>query len=300
MEIVGPANLLYALVTHRNQVVDLPIINKLVAALYLTHYTNRAIVSPFFVAPSMSPIHLFVVASAVTFNWFNSSCIAGWVLGYPAPVEGYTTVGSSTSKASILPTVLPYIGTILFALGMFINIRAERTLFRFRREEAEKRSSSSSPKEKSPYTATSGGSSKYSKVYVIPPPTGLFRTILYPHYVGEWLEWIGFALVGAALYPSLSFSPSYTSSYSALSSMGGTKFSTGGLPPLQLVPWLTPAAALADRLGLPLPLPAVVFVVNAVTNMLPHARWGRRWYVRTFGEKAVGGRGAVMPFFSWM
>ena len=71
-------------------------------------------------------------------------------------------------------------------------------------------------------------------------------------------------------------------------------------PELHLAPWLVPAAKVTRYLGVGFPVPAVVFVVNAVTNMLPHARWGRRWYVERFGEERVEGRGAVVPFCSWL
>ncbi|KAF9884180.1 hypothetical protein FE257_002238 [Aspergillus nanangensis] len=307
MEIVGPANLCYIL-WKSSAIVSLsslPFANKLIIALYLTHYLNRAIISPFFVAPSMSPIHLFVVAMAVTFNWFNSTCIAGWALGYHAPIVGHPTVvddassfletptitttttttsSSTTTNASSLPCI---VGITLFILGMLTNIRAETTLFRLRREEAESRAAKKSD---DPDVAGSGRQSKYSKVYVIPPCRGLFRTILYPHYVGEWLEWVGFALVGSAVYPF-----SFPSSPASSAVVGNVAPES-----LQLAPWLVPFAVLAQRWEFPLPLPAVVFVVNAVTNMLPHARWGRKWYVQKFGQEAVAGRGAVVPFVSWI
>ncbi|KAL5362321.1 hypothetical protein BJX96DRAFT_100182 [Aspergillus floccosus] len=297
MEIVGPANLLYTLGSsssssssshHHNGPVfwALPWPNKLVAALYLTHYANRAIISPFFMAPSMSPIHLLVIAMAVAFNWLNSTCIAGWVLGYPVPVRGYATGGGLVAEQpSRAVAVLPYVGVVVFGLGMLGNIRAERTLFQLRREEADKRATKK-------VDSTGPGAASYSKVYVIPPAAGLFRSILYPHYVCEWLEWVGFVLVGTAVYPSASLVAAPASS--------AVFGSAASLLPLRLVPWLTPAAALAERLGVPLPLPAVVFVVNAVTNMLPHARWGRKWYVQKFGDEAVAGRGAVVPYFPWM
>ena len=35
------------------------------------------------------------------------------------------------------------------------------------------------------------------KVYMI-PSNGLFRTILFPHYLTEWIEWSGYWLVGGS------------------------------------------------------------------------------------------------------
>ncbi|GFF65310.1 ubiquitin conjugation factor E4 [Aspergillus lentulus] len=281
MEIVGPVNLLYILykLPPALNITSLPLSNKLVASLYVIHYVNRAIISPFFAAPSMSPMHASVVSMAVLFNWLNSTCLAGWLVGYHVPVLGYKTNGAVSgppggpSPYSAATHFLPCLGMVLFAAGMIGNIHSERTLFRLRREAAEKRgaakksdeditqhgdedhptfiqaSSSSSSSDTNANANASGKKNKYDKVYVIPPARG------------------------ALAYAS---------------------------PPLQIAPWLKPAAAFAEKLQVPLPLPAVVFVVNAVANMLPHARWGRKWYVEKFGEKAVAGRGAAVPWCPWL
>ncbi|KAH8428717.1 3-oxo-5-alpha-steroid 4-dehydrogenase family protein [Aspergillus melleus] len=310
MEIVGPVNLLYILWTlpPSLNIASLPLPNKLAASLYVLHYINRAIVSPFFAAPSMSPIHAFVVFSAVLFNWFNSTCLAGWIVGYQIPIvlPAYTSTSEPAAMPSSAPSsssssslLIPSLGLCLFLLGMIGNIYAERTLFRLRREGAETRQTKKSSSSKSTTTSTtsssdsnsnSNNSNKFSKVYVIPPPTGLFRSILYPHYVCEWLEWLGFALIGTAVLPIPS-SSSFTSS-SALGNAAAASSSS----PIVLAPWIVPFALGAETMGLRLPLPAVLFFVNAVANMLPHARWGRKWYVERFGAQKIAGRGAVVPF----
>lgn len=291
MEIVGPLNLIYNLSLSSPTFTDLPAANQLVAALYCIHYLNRAVISPFFSAPSMSPIHLFVMSSAMAFNWLNSSCLAGWIRGYAIPIPGFKTDGASTlaspssSSTSALMNSLPLIGVALFTIGMTGNIYSETTLFRLRKEEAEKRSAKKSD------TQDPATGNKYHKVYVIPPVQGVFRWILYPHYVFEWLEWTGFALAGTAVHPLVG---------STKVNLAAAGAGAAIAPPLRPAPWVVPAAWMADRLGVPLPVPAVLFVINAVSNMLPHARWGRKWYVEKFGEKEVAGRGAVVPWCSWM
>ncbi|KAJ5559881.1 hypothetical protein N7513_002280 [Penicillium frequentans] len=283
MEITGPVVLIYNLSQASPSFFELPAPNQLVAALYCTHYLNRAIISPFFSAPSMSPIHVFIMLSAIAFNWLNSSCIAGWLMGYAIPIPGFQTEGAPAldpgSFGFTLVQILPFIGTILFSLGMAGNIHSETELFRLRRESAEQRSSKKSDANTVIADSTGKDGNKFHKVYVIPPVEGVFRTILYPHYVFEWLEWVGFALVGTAVFP-----------------LPGR----GVAPPLRAAPWVVPAVWSADLLGIPLPLPAVLFVINGVANMLPHARWGRKWYVEKFGEKGVAGRGAVVPGCAWM
>ncbi|KNG82817.1 3-oxo-5-alpha-steroid 4-dehydrogenase family protein [Aspergillus nomiae NRRL 13137] len=277
MELMAPLNLIHvmqALAPKLNtDLRSLPLANQVVAALYLIHYANRAVISPLFAAPSMSPIHASIAVSGLTFNWFTSTCLAAWLLGYHIPVTGYRTdgFGDTSSTRPVISEYLPYLGIVLFFLGMAGNIISERTFFRLRREEADKLHAQKDNHAKD-------AANKYSKVYVIPPAKGLFRFILYPHYVFEWLEWTGFVLVGTAVYPA----------------------SGAVAPEMSLAPWLTPAAALAQRLRVPLPLAAVVFVVNVVTSMVPQARLGMKWYLSRFGKDKIAGRGAVVPFSGWL
>ncbi|RAK86659.1 3-oxo-5-alpha-steroid 4-dehydrogenase, partial [Aspergillus costaricaensis CBS 115574] len=309
MEIVSPMTLLYLLYSLPKHYPDLtlspslstlPTGNKFLAFLFTLHYTNRAIISPFFAAPSISPIHVIIASSAVAFNWFNAVCLGGWLAGYIVPYSTSTSSYSSSyaSGGSIGRAWLAPLGLTLFLGGMAGNISAERTLFRLRREEAHRKKPSPSPPSTSSSSTKSatkaggkekGGRNIYSKIYTIPPPTGLFTSILYPHYVAEWIEWLGFAILAAGIVTT---APSVK--------VGGSGAGAAGDGSFQLAPWLVPVAKLADWMGVPMPLPAVVFLVNAVSNMLPHARWGRKWYVEKFGEGMVKGRGAVVPFFSWL
>ncbi|OGM47077.1 hypothetical protein ABOM_003746 [Aspergillus bombycis] len=279
MELMAPLNLIYvmkALAPKLNTALtSLPLPNQIVAALYLIHYANRAVISPLVAAPSMSPIHALITVSGLAFNWFTSTSLAAWLVGYHVPVAGYRTDGFGDSDTSttrpVISDYLPYLGLVLFFLGMAGNIISERTFFRLRREAADQLHTQKESHAKN-------AANKYSKVYVIPPAQGLFRFILYPHYVFEWLEWTGFILVGTAVYPA----------------------SGAVAPELSLAPWLTPAAALAQRLRVPLPLAAVVFVVNVVTSMVPQARLGMKWYLSRFGKDKIAGRGAVVPFSGWL
>jgi 3-oxo-5-alpha-steroid 4-dehydrogenase 1 len=286
MEIVGIPNLIYILFTlaPKVNVAPLPRWNQLLATLYVIHYFNRAIISPFFAAPSMSPIQADTVLLGAVFNWFNSTCLAAWLVGYEMPILGISSTDEGARPSTIpspLQSFLPYLGLVIFAIGMAGNIRAEKKLFHLRREEADRRAAAAAVaakrEQEQGQMTDPAATSRYSKVYVIPPERGLFRSILYPHYVFEWMEWLGFALVGTAVLPS---------SYA--------------MPPIKLAPWLIPVAVWADRYHVPLPLPAVIFLINSIANMLPHARWGRKWYVEKFGERAVAGRGAVVPWFKWL
>lgn len=305
MEIVSPVTLLYVLFTLPSQSVDdnsrvdvgvttgLPLPNRVLAGLFILHYMNRAIISPFFAAPSMSPIHVLVVSMAGWFNWVNASCLGGWLGGYSVSIRGCgheyeyaSSPGGPNGDGQKTTALFP--GIIIFFLGMIGNIYSERHLFRLRREEGDRRAATTANdnNKRKEVAEQDHNKNKYNKVYVLPPAKGIFRSILYPHYVFEWLEWLGFALVGTAVFPSSRFVAQSFSSSAACS--------------ITLVPWLVPFAVLAEKLHIPFPLPAVLFFVNAVANMLPHARWGRKWYVEKFGERAVAGRGAVVPWCTWL
>ncbi|KAI5291834.1 hypothetical protein KEM54_005692 [Ascosphaera aggregata] len=291
MEIVGPVNLLYTLfftttTTSSSEHVglssyrDLPFANKLIAGLYVLHYLNRAIITPLFYAPSMSPIHVVIMLSAVTFNYLNSSCLAGWVLGYGVPLKGYNGHefdAEVVTKSFISSYCLAIVGLFLFASGMYGNICSEHTLFRLRREAAEKKDSSHREQEKNV--------TKYDKIYVIPPAKGFFKTILFPHYVCEWIEWFGFALVGFAI-----INPSGTANIN----------SSSVTPDVTLAPYYLPLAnVLINRLHLSFPLPPVLSFVNITMTTAVRANSGRNWYVKRFGEKEVAGRGSVIPYCKW-
>jgi hypothetical protein len=343
MEIVGPINLLYILTTlpaylPTLDIRTLPLSNKLVASLYVLHYVNRAVISPFFAAPSMSPIHVFIAVSAAAFNWVNSTCLACWLVGYNVTtVPGYyPTSGLGAAEAALVTPekvledslssavgtslVIPAVGLVLFFVGMAGNIYAERTLFALRREAADKQANQTSTNGADTKDSTDGKKpNKYHKVYIIPPKSGLFASILYPHYVFEWLEWTGFTLVGTTVFPALSppslipdvLSTAFRSTTGGIPGLGlgpsagrtSSGAASASASTVHLAPWLIPAVWAAGKMRIPvLPLPAMVFVVNAVSNMLPHARWGRKWYVERFGEGKGGveGRGAVVPFVSWL
>ncbi|EDN09067.1 3-oxo-5-alpha-steroid 4-dehydrogenase [Histoplasma capsulatum] len=295
MESVGALNIMYTLCTGTSKFPggQLPIWHKTVACLYVLHYLNRAVITPLFLAPSMSPIHLVIIFSAMGFNYLNSSCIAGWLLGYGTPILGSTAPQpqqthlsrSSSFSAKYFPAeYIPYIGLCLFLIGMYGNIKAEGTLFRLRREEVDNN------KNNNKLTATQNSKNKYDKVYVLPPPTGWFRAILFPHYVFEWLEWLGFLLIGFSITPALSASASASSS-----------LETNDVSPLVLAPYYVPFAnLLLHKWGLPFPLPAITFLVNVVSTTAVRASWGRKWYVDRFGAERVGIRGAFVPYFKWL
>lgn len=189
------------------------------------HYLYRAVVFPF-IQPSMSPIHVVVCAAAMTFQVFNGTLIGSWLAAY-----GPTTREAWNAQLAPFPTLQFSVGIVLFYLGLAANYYHDEELREIRRREQRRQQRlASQPK---------GGS--VEKHYQI-PQAGLFQYVLYPHYLVEWIEWMGF-------YIACGFSC----------------------------------------------LPALLFVVNEVSAMLPRAMNGRKWYVEKFGEEKLRNRKAIIP-----
>ena len=128
----------------------------------------------------MSPIHISVWASAFSFQVINATCIGGWLAGY-----GPTTSKDWEGRAERIE-----VGMMIFALGLLGNMFHDDELRAIRRAAAKNlqaRADEQGEKKE--------GRKNVDKVYMM-PLNGLFRFILYPHYVCEWIEWCGFWMIG--------------------------------------------------------------------------------------------------------
>ena len=77
---------------------------------------------------------------------------------------------------------------MVFALGLLGNIFHDEDLREIRRAAARGQKGKMEME-----GGKSGG--KVDKVYKV-PENGLFRVVLYPHYLCEWIEWCGFWIIG--------------------------------------------------------------------------------------------------------
>ncbi|KAK5992034.1 hypothetical protein PT974_05430 [Cladobotryum mycophilum] len=177
MECPGFMTLLYIMNTLPQQhgIDDLPWQNKVLAGLFVIHYSYRAVLFPL-LQPSMSPIHISVLFLALGFQLCNATCIGSWLAAY----------GPVTEEAWSSWTSLPqFVGGIaLFYLGLAGNFVHDEELREIRRKE--QRRQERIRKETGQQSAAS-----VEKHYQI-PQAGLFRYMLYPHYLCEWIEWLGF------------------------------------------------------------------------------------------------------------
>lgn len=125
-------------------------------ALWQIHYVYRSFIFPFRRRRGQREIPLSIVAMSITFNLANGYLNARWIY----------TLGPERPAAWLIdPRFLA--GVLLFAIGYGINHRSDRILFNLRKP---------------------GGAG-----YAI-PYGGLFRFVSCPNYLGELIEWTGWAL----------------------------------------------------------------------------------------------------------
>ena len=124
-------------------------------ALWQIHYLNRAFVFPFRLHATSKRVPVLIASMAILFNCLNSYINARWVSQFSSYSESWLT---ST----------PFlIGMLCFVVGWSTNQHADAVLLRLR-----------SPDD--------GG-------YKI-PRGGLYRWVSCPNYLGEMLEWVGWAI----------------------------------------------------------------------------------------------------------
>lgn len=195
----------------------------------MIHYLYRAVAFPF-LQPSMSPIHVTIWVSAVAFQLVNGTLIGSWLAAY-----GPVTEEAWRAQLSPSPNLQFAVGFTLFYLGLAANFYHDDELREIRRREQQRQERLAKQQ------GAAGKPGTVAKHYQI-PQAGLFKYVLYPHYLVEWVEWTGF-------YIACGFSC----------------------------------------------MPALMFVLNEVSAMLPRAVKGRAWYVEKFGQEKIGKKKAIFP-----
>lgn len=195
MELVSPLSFLLTAYLHPFSPTPLPLPSlsrpalgikpqSVLAALYLVHYFNRALVSPLR-SPSRSKSHLVVVMSAIVFNAPNGFLLAAFL--------------SSASTAAYLSDAPRsprfWAGLALWAAGFVGNVYHDEILLNIRRKAIAK----GKAKE------LEDGKCARQPHYAI-PHGGLYSLISFPNYLCEWIEWFGFALAASPI-PDLALLP---------------------------------------------------------------------------------------------
>lgn len=134
-------------------------------ALWQLHYVSRTFVYPFRIRAHGKTTPVSIVALAVVFNVLNAYVNARWV----------SELGSYPSSWLADPRFV--VGAACFVVGFAVNQHADRVLMKLRKP----------------------GETGYAI-----PHGGLYRFVSCPNYLGEMLEWTGYAIASWSL-PGLAF-----------------------------------------------------------------------------------------------
>ncbi|NLZ19604.1 MAG: DUF1295 domain-containing protein [Bacteroidales bacterium] len=126
--------------------------------LFELHYFHRSFIFPLQIR-GRSRMPVSIILMGVLFNTLNAFMQGGWIF-YLSPADAYPL-----SWLTRLPFVA---GTLLFLTGMIVNIRSDRTIRHLRRP---------------------GDTAHYL------PTEGMFRYVTSANYFGEFVEWVGFAIL---------------------------------------------------------------------------------------------------------
>ena len=127
-------------------------------ALFELHYFQRTFIFPFLIR-GKNRMPWTIIAMGMVFNAINAYMIGGWIF-YLAPENFYTP--------SWLLSPLFFLGTIIFFIGMGINLHSDHVIRSLRKP----------------------GDSKH---YI--PSKGLYKFVASANYFGETVEWIGYAIL---------------------------------------------------------------------------------------------------------
>lgn len=93
------------------------------------------------------------------------------------------------------------LGLLIWVFGLLGNIYHDEALRDIRRKASRRQA----VEQKKQDEKTHGKAKTVEKVYEI-PSAGLFKYILYPHYLFEWIEWAGFwIMAGKGCTPAKNF-----------------------------------------------------------------------------------------------
>lgn len=127
-------------------------------ALFSIHYVQRTFIFPFLIR-GKSRMPWVIILLGMTFNVINAYMIGGWL---------FHEAGGDRYPASWLLSPLFIFGTVVFFIGMLINIQSDHIIRNLR----------------------SPGDTRH---YI--PMKGLYRYVASANYLGEFTEWVGFAIL---------------------------------------------------------------------------------------------------------
>lgn len=131
----------------------------LLMSLYIMHYIYRSAVFPFLLKGN-SRMPLSIIAMGAAFNMVNSGLLCAGILMFPR--DEYLDFSLYAQKWYL------WVGLAVFFLGMYTHIKADHTIRNLRKP---------------------GDTNHYL------PRGGLFEYVTSANYLGELLEWTGYAIM---------------------------------------------------------------------------------------------------------
>lgn len=128
------------------------------ALLFELHYFQRSFIFPMLIR-GRSKMPLSIIAMGITFNTINAYMLGGWIF-FVSPADAYPT--------DWLWSPLFILGTIVFVCGMGINLHSDHIIRNLRKP---------------------GDTGHYI------PRGGMYRFVSSANYFGEFVEWVGFAIL---------------------------------------------------------------------------------------------------------
>lgn len=126
--------------------------------IFEAHYFQRSFIFPFLIR-GKGKMPLSIILMGIIFNTLNAMMQGGWIF-HLSPAEKYPTAWLADPRFIA--------GTIVFAIGMFINIQSDSIIRNLRKP---------------------GDTAHYL------PKGGMFKYVSSANYFGELLEWTGFAIL---------------------------------------------------------------------------------------------------------
>jgi 3-oxo-5-alpha-steroid 4-dehydrogenase 1 len=128
------------------------------AGLYLLHYFQRSFIFPLMMR-GKSTMPIAIMLMGLVFNTLNAYLIGGWLYS-EAPAGMYGTDWLTSPQFII--------GTVIFFIGMGINLHSDHVIRHLRKP----------------------GDTRH---YI--PRKGFYKYVTSANYFGEFMEWIGYAIL---------------------------------------------------------------------------------------------------------
>lgn len=138
------------------------VVRVVMTSLFLLHYVQRSFIFPLLIK-GKGRMPWTIILMGVVFNVINAYMIGGWFF-YLSPADSY--------PLSWLWSPLFILGTVVFFAGMLINLHSDSIIRHLRKP----------------------GDTKH---YI--PKGGMYRYVTSANYLGEFIEWVGYAILTFSL-----------------------------------------------------------------------------------------------------